>query len=610
MNKENQTTKLTALRAGLSGELQSAWRINPSGFIFPIAIALSNAVYQLISVYLPAFVIDSLTVRRDINEILMWVIIAMAVMAALHVSGAMLGERNQLNIHTSIRELNRLVSLKAITMDYVQVDSPAVNEIRRKMDSDEQYGNGVLGIFNSFNQFLTGAVSAVSAAMVCVPMFYGLPVGAAAVMIAAVAAFTFVPSMYAVKRTNKKYYALMEEFNSRKSPFMYFAYGKGIGYKEGKDIRVYRADKLIESYIEREEEDFTNDWRRQLLRLATSSGVVMGIGASGLVAAAYVFFAYLALSGDISAGDIVKYVMAIVMFSQAVITISDSSSTFINSAKHLKSRTEFLNIPEIMRKGVIPVEKRSDNKYEIEFKNVSFKYPGSSEYALKNVSIKFNIGTRLAAVGQNGSGKTTLIKLLCRLYDPTEGVITLNGIDIRRYKYHEYMSLFSVVFQDFRLFSFSIGENIAAGGDYDKDKATECMTRAGLDERLGRLENGVDTCLYKDFEESGIEISGGEAQKMAIARALYKDAPFIILDESTAALDPLAEYEIYSKFDDISGDKTTVYISHRLSSCRFCDEIAVFDEGRIIETGTHDALVAAGGKYKQMWEAQAQYYVK
>ncbi|MBR4336285.1 MAG: ABC transporter ATP-binding protein, partial [Clostridia bacterium] len=274
----------------------------------------------------------------------------------------------------------------------------------------------------------------------------------------------------------------------------------------------------------------------------------------------------------------------------------------------------YFDIPVKMYQGTIPVEKRyfcegGDNDYEIEFQNVSFRYPGSDSYALKNVSIKYKIGEKLAIVGMNGSGKTTFIKLLCRLYDPTEGVILLNGINIQKYNSLEYLSILSVVFQDYKLFSFSLAANVAASSEYDETAVVESLEKAGFGERLKTMPNGIETVLYKDFEQSGTEISGGEGQKIAIARAIYKNAPFVILDEPTAALDPIAEYEVYSKFNEIVGDRTAIYISHRLSSCRFCDRIAVFDDGQIVQLGTHETLVAdETGKYYQLWSAQAQYY--
>lgn len=257
------------------------------------------------------------------------------------------------------------------------------------------------------------------------------------------------------------------------------------------------------------------------------------------------------------------------------------------------------------------MEKRDDNDYSIEFKDVSFKYPNTDVYALRHINLKFKIGEKLAVVGMNGSGKTTFIKLLCRLYDPTEGVILLNGVDIRKYNYQEYLSVFSVVFQDFRLFAFSLGQNVAADARFNRSKAEACLKEAGFGKRLSEMPEGLETCLYHDFDKNGVEISGGEAQKIAIARALYKNAPFIVLDEPTAALDPVSEYEVYRKFNEISGGKTAIYISHRLASCRFCDNILVFNEGQIVQHGTHEALLAQpSGKYAELWNAQAQYYTE
>ena len=214
----------------------------------------------------------------------------------------------------------------------------------------------------------------------------------------------------------------------------------------------------------------------------------------------------------------------------------------------------------------------------------------------------------MAVVGENGSGKTTFIKLLCRLYDPTEGEILLNGKDIKEYDYKEYMSIFSVIFQDFTLLPFSLAQNVSASESYDEEKVVDCLNKAGFADRLSTLPDGINTVIYKDFKKNGVDVSGGEAQKIAIARALYKNSPFIILDEPTAALDPLAEFEIYSKFNEMVGRKTAIFISHRLSSCRFCDDIAVFDDGRLIQRGSHKTLIAEGGKYGELWNAQAQYY--
>ncbi len=317
-----------------------------------------------------------------------------------------------------------------------------------------------------------------------------------------------------------------------------------------------------------------------------------------------------ALAGAFSIGSVTQYVYALTVLSDNLSKVPLTLNEMRLNAPYIKKVFDFMELPNNMYQGSLTTEKRSDRQYDIEFRDVGFKYPAAETWALRHVNIKFRVGTRLAVVGENGSGKTTFIKLLCRLYDPQEGQILLNGIDIKKYNPRDYMGVLSVVFQDYFLLSQPLGENVGCSKDYDRKKAEKCLTEAGFGERLESLPEGLDTYINKEFEPKGVQFSGGELQKIAIARALYKNAPFIILDEPTAALDPIAEAEIYKQFDDITGDRTAIYISHRLSSCRFCDEIAVFDGGRIVERGTHDSLINAQGRYRELWEAQAGYYQK
>ena len=312
---------------------------------------------------------------------------------------------------------------------------------------------------------------------------------------------------------------------------------------------------------------------------------------------------------SIMVGDFMLYVATITRFVTGVSSLVNHIGGLVYNNQFLKLLFDYYDLPDDRYLGTLPIEKRSDNEYEIEFKNVSFKYPKTDFWALKNVSFKFKIGERLAIVGMNGSGKTTLIKLLSRLYEPTEGVITLNGIDIKKYDYDEYQSIFSVVFQDFHIFAFSISDNVSCSLNGDKEKVVECLEQAGFGEKLKELPNGIETIITKLYDNDGIEISMGEKQKLAIARALYKDAPFVVLDEPTASLDPISEQEVYNKFNEMVKDKTAIYISHRLSSCRFCDKIAVLHEGNLVQVGNHDELVKdENSKYFELWNAQAQYY--
>ena len=325
----------------------------------------------------------------------------------------------------------------------------------------------------------------------------------------------------------------------------------------------------------------------------------------------YGYLLALALGEGLSVSEFLLYFTAVGNFTTWVTGILKGFGELHQFSLELSSVRGYIEAPEPFRmEGGKAIEPDTSLPYTLELRDVSFRYPNTETWALRHVNMKFQVGSRLAVVGENGSGKTTFIKLLCRLYDPTQGEILLNGIDIRKYSYRQYIDLFSVVFQDFQLLAFPLGQNVAAAVEVDKGRAARCLEMAGFGKRLAALPQGLETPLYKEFDESGVQVSGGEAQKIALARALYKDAPFVVLDEPTAALDPVAEMEVYENFDKIVGDKTAVYISHRLSSCRFCDDIAVFDHGHIVQQGSHDTLVEAPGKYQELWHAQAQYYAK
>ncbi|MBQ7160921.1 MAG: ABC transporter ATP-binding protein [Clostridia bacterium] len=378
--------------------------------------------------------------------------------------------------------------------------------------------------------------------------------------------------------------------------------------KAYKDLHIFAQRELIRDSFEKTLAKWLDLDRRRVAGMWTMQfrADALSILTEALV---YALVAVKVMIGSLGVGDFLKCATAGNDLLNSLGATGSIATGLHNNVKYLDKLFEYLDLPTEMYYGTIPTEKRSDGKYDIEFHDVSFRYPGSDVYALRHLSFKMKVGERVAVVGMNGSGKTTMIKLLCRLYDPTEGYITLNGIDVKKYDYGDLLALFSVVFQDFRLFSFSLGENVSSNVEYDEERVAQCLKKSGMGETLARLPEGTKTAIYKDFDENGVEISGGEAQKIALARALYKDAPFVVLDEPTAALDPIAEADIYARFNEIVGDRTVIYISHRLSSCRFCDRIAVFHEGELVQTGTHDELLAdEGGKYRELWTAQAQYY--
>lgn len=379
--------------------------------------------------------------------------------------------------------------------------------------------------------------------------------------------------------------------------------------KYGKDTRLYDGSGLIT-----DRSKIFGDYSVEIFKGEAVDGVKFDYG-SNLAnafrdAISYFYMGYKTLKGALTLGDFTMCVSAASRLFQSLLGIGSNIQDLTEKCTYAYQFLVYLDYPDALSKGNTEI---NAGEHEIVFENVSFKYPRAEEYVLKNINIKIRSGEHLSIVGLNGAGKTTFIKLLCRLYDVNEGRILIDGVDIREYSMEEYRKLFSVVFQDFRLFAFSLKDNVAMGradDEIDEEAVTEALKLSGLYEDAVKLDEGLDTRLFKSFDEHGTELSGGQQQKTAISRALYRNAPVVILDEPTAALDPLAEYEIYKKFDTLVGGKTAIYISHRLSSCKFCDRIAVFSENTIKEYGTHDELVKReNGIYAEMFAAQAQYYI-
>ena len=394
--------------------------------------------------------------------------------------------------------------------------------------------------------------------------------------------------------------------------FMFYGHELYSNLARAKDVRIYRQERAADREMQKLEEHNLHDntYLNKMSGYQGKSVFVLGLAN----ALCYMFVSVKASMGAFEVGSIVQYVGALTKLVQSFTDMFMVVSENRIYTEHLDKLYEYLDIESGKKEslsekiGNISADIYS-GKLTIEFRNVSFKYPNSEEYTLKNINTTFTIGKKQAFVGANGAGKTTFVKLLCRLYEPTEGEILLNNVDIRKYPYEDYLKLFSFVFQDFKLFAFSLGQNIAASTDYDSEKAVECMKKVSFYDRFENMPEGLETCLYKELSEKGVEISGGEAQKIALARALYKDAPIIVLDEPTSALDPKAEEAVYADFDSIVKDKTAIYISHRLSSCKFCDEITVFDAGKIVQKGIHAELISQKeGKYFELWNAQAKYY--
>lgn len=378
-------------------------------------------------------------------------------------------------------------------------------------------------------------------------------------------------------------------------------------YNQGKDIRMYKQNKYI---LDIKNKIYCSwiDIFKTISKLQFKFSVPHSIITHFQKLLTFSFFAQLVFLGHLHPGSFFSYIGYTEKFIESVCSINDHISLLKNNTMHID---RYLSVFEYRehKKNDLSVKIIKNKINSITFNNVSFKYPDCDFYALKNISVNINKGKKYAVVGQNGSGKSTFIKLLCNLYEPENGTICINNINVNEFDLNEYWTLLSVIFQDFSLFSFSLGQNIAVNETIDENKLESIIDAVGFHERYINMEKGIDTLLYKNFDEKGVEISGGEAQKIALARAIYKDGEIFILDEPTAALDPIAESELYDNFNKIVQDKTVIYISHRLASCKFCDEIIVFDKGQIVQVGTHENLLKdSNGKYYELWHAQAEHY--
>ena len=511
-------------------------------------------------------------------------------------------------------DANHELNKKLMSMDYEYMESETIQNKRRDIDNmAREHGCGLNMLFWTATPFVERLLQLVVAGIITVQLFvkcltaYKTQEWKGILIVLSFVAFLII-FLYVNQRMTQKIQAKINKSVEERLPYTRkydFYVDEYIGREEcGKTVRLFNQQSLLSETLNEIFKKVSKLLSRQTILEARMNQWAEGINVliSGMI---YLLLGIMALKRVISVGSICLYAGCITNFLWHFQKWNQQVSLLKMNTKYVKQYLDFMDIKNKKYEGTLPVEKRDDDKFMIEF-----HYPGSEKNVLENFSIRFNIGERLAVVGRNGSGKTTFIKLLCRLYDPTEGRILLNGIDIKKYDYKEYLSLFSVVFQDFQIPAFTLGQAVAASQEYDGEHVNDAVKKAGLSSLAARMPYGNETYLTKEFDKTGVNISGGEAQKLAIARALYHDTPFVILDEPTAALDPIAEYEVYAKFDELIGTKTAVYISHRLSSCQFCNDILVIDDGKAVQRGSHEKLIDEEGLYAKLWKIQAKYYQK
>lgn len=591
-------------------------RLDKKAIPVSVIYSLSNSVRPFVNIYFTAKLITLLSDGADFKSLFVYICIALGLNLILFFLGNFFANyQNNVNSLLYDRE-NKKMAQKLYTTEYEKLED---NQFRETIHKHEEAGASRWARFPylmwTTSVFISGVVTLIVAAIMIAPLvkigftktgetFFEKPVFLI-VIFAVIAAMAVIILLVAVKM-NKSYLAANEEYAQLDRLFYSFI-DIFSDYKTGKEIRIYKEQDLINHIAtDRILTDGEKTLKKISMRTAKSSSFVAILGA--LVGfGIYLFIGVKGMFGLFDIGSLVMYCGAFMQVINGIMQLANTLGKLVEILPLAKVYFEIVESENERSYG--KNELNFNDNLEIEFKNVSFKYPSSDNYSLKNVNLKINNGEHLAVVGRNGSGKTTFIKLMCRLYDVTEGEILINGINIKDYTKDSIVKLYSVVFQDFKIFSLPLCDNIAAGDRYDSNQLYNCLEQSNVADRVNALPLKEKTYLYKDVDKAGVEISGGEAQKLALARALYKDSPVVILDEPTAALDPVAENEIYSRFNSFVENKTAIYISHRLSSCVFCSRIAVFDSARLVESGTHQDLLANNGKYAELWNAQAQYYV-
>lgn len=582
-----------------------------------IAVSASSALLESFSFYagliFSAKIIDDLLAQAwDLAAVHSVVLILLSLFCGLlqnHLSKAMAVKYQML-----YTDLKICMRKKALSMSFEQFENPEVTKkIYLAERTIDMYG-GLEEVLYLYQQLFTCAVSVVTAVGMVISMCFAKgEMSRGSVVIAAGSFLTAVclvmkATITSSRRLLKQQNEIYSEHGDAEEGLSYYM-DRIYGNPEANKVsHLYQMKEMLLDNFNGFLKESSGLYKR--MRTVRRKQELTGQAISMLFTLYSYTLILIKIGGKaISVGSFSQYAGAMTRFMNDMTTIVWTNGEIARKCEFLQGLIDFMEMEEERKGGMLPIPSGTEQPCEIEFHDVSFHYPGSEIPVLKHIHCKIDANKKTAVVGKNGAGKSTFIKLLCGLYQPTEGTITLNGTDLREYDPGAYLNLFGVVFQDFELFAFSVGENIAASNSWEEDRVWDCLRKAGAAQAVEQMPKKLQTVLAADSEE-GSGVSGGEKQKLAIARALYKDAAIMILDEPTAALDPLSEYEIYRQFDEMVKDKTSIFITHRMSSCRFCDDIIVFDSGEIVERGSHEALLKERKLYAQLWNAQAKHYQK
>lgn len=568
-----------------------------TALFIPINIGL-----RYLEIYLPSLVVSEITNGQTLTHSLLSIGIVMLLIMLGNIIVQALGHIRNSTLGIYRYKMTALVTRKQLSMFYQTYEQKKVRDLANRASNATQMWDGVQPltdiVYNGFGMLenLLGYI------------LFGSVISFASPWLVPILTVAPIVNILSVKAYNKWEYAhrsKMTDLNQK------------LGHVEelpddfaaAKDIRIYSmASWLRECY--RDLSDQRSKWDRNVVKKSFLSRIADLVVILIRDGGAYALLIHMFYSGKIGIDEFVLYFAAISSFASWVGGIISCWNKANTVSLKLCDFRDFVDYPEYDGSGIAKATDHMNTVPEIEFKNVSFRYDGAEQDTIHDLSLKIKSGEKLALVGLNGAGKTTLVKLLCGLYRPTSGEIFFNGIPLSDFKREDYYKLISPVFQEIRTAFFSLAETVSgkSTAETDLEKAETCMRQAGLGAKIDALPDGIHTKLNKKVHENGTELSGGEAQKLMLARALYKDAPLLILDEPTAALDPIAESKIYNEFNVMAKNKTSLFISHRLASTSFCDRIILLENGNITEEGTHQELMGANGTYKGLFDIQSCWY--
>ena len=573
------------------------WKYAKSKYFLMILDSVKSTVQPFVLLIIPKYILDELASERRVDVTLRYIAYYAAAVVGFNLISLII---SRFGSDQSMKIDHRVAMdqhTKWLHMDYDKFENGRVRDLEARSVSAAEPRNfaedKVLGFIS--NLIRLGGYTYIIMSLHPIMILFILTVIAANTLIA--------------RRSAKLGYEYTTAMTRLSRRFNYI-FRTMVDFKVGKDVRINGADSWLKSKFEKESEEYIRDHReqqRKLLGINTLSDII------GLIQTVvmYGYCGYLAISGGITVGSFTVFLGALTAFTGTFNEFVKRFPALGLLSKYIDDYREFLRCAEHEGKELDTSDISALPEHcDIEFVNVSFKYPDTDRYVLKNINIKIKAGERLSIVGYNGAGKSTFIKLLCRFYKPTEGKILLGGVDISTYPLPEYRRRLAVVFQDYQLFYMSVRYNIVLNLEEDPERVRKALAESGILEKIEGLENGIDTSYGRILYYHSRDFSGGETQKIACARAYYRDSPIVILDEPTSALDPVAETQLYGRFNEIIGDKTAVYISHRLASVKFCDSIAVFADGELVERGTHAELMKKNGIYADMFTKQAHYYIE